>query len=143
MLVSYKFKGYEALPSSHTRAAEWQMYSTKFVQLLNSKFRFTVCELLKMGVVALVSPPDPLIRQSVRMVAKQFQIPLIETHWDTDRSNSRFAINVHPAHDAFGQALFEYLSSYSKWNHVVLILADYGSKSSLYFFSDHTYVYIY
>ena len=87
-----------------------------------------VCELVKAGVVALVSPPDPLIRQSVRMVARQFHIPLIETQWDTDRSNSRFALNVHPAHDAFGKALFQYLSSYSKWNHAVLILADYGSK---------------
>ncbi|KAL5962274.1 hypothetical protein TSMEX_010050 [Taenia solium] len=86
----------------------------------------TICELLKAGVVAFVSPPDPLIRQSVRMVSKQFHIPLIETHWDTDRSNSRFAINIHPSHDAFGEAIFEYLSSYSKWNHVVLVLADYG-----------------
>lgn len=80
--------------------------------------------------MALISPLDPLIRQSVRMVAKQFHIPLIETYWDTDRSNARFAINVHPAHDAFGEAIFEYLSSYLKWTHVVLILADYGSKLS-------------
>ncbi|CUT99119.1 Glutamate receptor ionotropic kainate 2 [Echinococcus multilocularis] len=85
------------------------------------------CELLRVGVVAFVSPPDPLIRQSVRMVSKQFHIPIIETHWDTDRSNSRFAINIHPSHDAFGDAVFEYLSSYSKWNHVILVLADYGN----------------
>ncbi|VDD80056.1 unnamed protein product, partial [Mesocestoides corti] len=86
-----------------------------------------VCNLLKTGVVAFVSPRDPLIRQSVRMVSKQFSIPLIETHWDTDKSNNRYSINVHPAHDAFGEAVSEYLSSYSKWNHVVLILADYES----------------
>ncbi|KAM7536292.1 hypothetical protein Aperf_G00000083487 [Anoplocephala perfoliata] len=105
-----------------TKVAIIRLPKDNFFNATNS-----VCELLKMGVVGLVSPPDPLIRQSVRMVAKQFQIPLIETHWDTDRSNSRFAINVHPAHDAFGQAVFEYLSTYSKWNHAVLILADYGN----------------
>ncbi|VDO02915.1 unnamed protein product [Rodentolepis nana] len=96
------------------------------VRFEHHNFFSSVCEVLKRGAVALISPLDPLIRQSVRMVAKQFHIPLIETHWDTDRSNSRFAINVHPAHDAFGEAVFEYLSSYSKWTHVVLILADYG-----------------
>ncbi len=87
-----------------------------------------VCNLLKKGVVGFISPPDPLIRQSVRMVSKQFHIPLIETHWNTDRSNSRYSINIHPDHDAFGEAVFEYLSSFAKWTRMVLVLADYSSK---------------
>lgn len=87
-----------------------------------------MCQILQKGVVALFSPQDPLIRQSVRMVAKQFHIPLIETHWDTDRSNSRYAINVHPAHDAFGDAVYDFLFSHARWSHVVLILLDYGGK---------------
>ncbi|KAL7057809.1 hypothetical protein AAHC03_016425 [Spirometra sp. Aus1] len=88
-----------------------------------------ICQLLQKGVVAFISPPDPLLRQSVAMVSTQFGIPLIETHWNTERSNPRISINVHPDHDAFGQALFEYLSDYEKWRRMVLILENYESLS--------------
>lgn len=87
------------------------------------------CQLLQKGVVALISPPDPLLRQSVAMVSTQFGIPLIETHWNTERSNSRISINVHPDHDSFGHALFEYLSDYEKWRRMVVVLETYESLS--------------
>ncbi|VDM03716.1 unnamed protein product [Schistocephalus solidus] len=63
------------------------------------------------------------------MVSTQFGIPLIETHWNTERSNSRISINVHPDHDSFGHALFEYLSDYEKWRRMVVVLETYESLS--------------
>lgn len=86
-----------------------------------------VCGLLQTGVAAIIGPSSSTTSMHVQSICDVFDIPHIETRWDSALQQPEISINLHPHPSVLALAFLD-LVKYLQWKHFCVVYEDYDGK---------------
>ena len=64
---------------------------------------FTVCNMMKSGLVAVFGPQADATANHIQSISDTFHVPHVETRWHYSSENRPFSINIRPHPSVLGQ----------------------------------------